>query len=306
MKSNWNWLTTKINQTSEPQQNSAVLRVIGDKSSGKTTYMASLARWPNANSNSPVQSVISINQDGQELINIAQNLLEQGAELEPTRLNADASEVKDYSLSITLKGQFSWKNTQASLKSQLVKLNISCKDYTGEFFTDLLHQTNNPLLTDYLEDCLQATGIMFLVDGTAYRKDAEYASGLDKFFMALDRTDMSEKKRRIALVLTKCEQSELWLNRHKPKFLASARFPQVDKKLKSWMERGGGSFDYFTTSAFGMLGNQYPEPNSTVLVRERSGVHSVIKDPKRWRPFGLVAPIYWLCTGERHRELDKD
>jgi len=95
MKSNWNWLTTKINQTSEPQQNSAVLRVIGDKSSGKTTYMASLARWPNANSNSPVQSVISINQDGQELINIAQNILEQGAELEPTPLNADASEVKD-------------------------------------------------------------------------------------------------------------------------------------------------------------------------------------------------------------------
>ncbi|WYL96218.1 MAG: hypothetical protein HEQ35_22460 [Gloeotrichia echinulata IR180] len=300
-----NWLT-KIKQKSEPHQNNTVLRVIGDRSSGKTTYMASLARWPNANPNSPVQSVISINQDGQDLIDLAQRILEQGAELAPTDLNADPLEVKDYSLSITLKGQFSWNNPQARLKSPLVNLNISCKDYAGEFFTDLLHQTNNPLLTDYLEDCLQATGIMFLIDGTAYRKDAEYASGLDKFCMALDRTDMSEKKRRIALVLTKCEQSELWLNRHKPKFLASARFPQVDKKLKSWMERGGGSFDYFTTSAFGMLGHQYPEPNSTLLTRSRGGVTAVIKDPKRWRPFGLVAPIYWLCTGERHRELDKD
>ena len=124
--------------------------------------------------------------------------------------------------------------------------------------------------------------------------------------MALDRTDIGVSKRRIAFVMSKCEQSELWVNRHKPRELAIMRFPQVHRKLQSWENMGGGQVDYFTTSAFGMLGTRFPEPNSKRLNRDRDGTTSIIKDPKRWRPFGLVAPIYWLCTGDRHKELDKD
>ncbi len=303
------WLTkiqTKAKDLSEAVQSNAVLRVIGDRAAGKTTYMASLARWPNADPSSPVQTVTSINEEGSELVTKAQNILEQGLELEPTRLDASALDVKDYTLSIALKGQFSWKNSQVSLSSQLLTLNISCKDYAGEFFTDLLHQAGNSQLEDYLEDCLQATGIMFLIDGTTYRKDSEYANGLDKFLMAVDRTEMIAAKRRIALVLTKCEQTDLWVNRHQPAYLASARFPQVHRKLQSWQQLGAGNVDYFTTSAFGMLGTRFQEPNSKQLSRSRDGTTSVLKDPKRWRPFGLVAPIYWLCTGDRHKELDKD
>ncbi len=287
-------------------QNNAVLRVIGDRSSGKTTYMASLARWPNADPASPVQAVTPINEEGSELVDQAQTLLEQGLQLEPSNLDASASDVKDYTLSITLKGQFSWKNPRASFNSQLINLVISCKDYSGEFFTDLIHQTSAPRLENYLEDCLQATGIMLLVDGTLFRKDSQYASGVDKFLMALDRTDIGGEKRRIALVLNKCEQTELWVNRYKPAYLASARFPQVHRKLQAWQQLGAGQVDYFTTSAFGMLGTRFQEPNSKQLSQGNNGVASIIKDPKRWKPFGLVAPIYWLCTGERHKELDKD
>lgn len=289
----------------ESLQSNAVLRVIGDRSSGKTTYMASLARWPNADPLSPVQSVIPINEAGEELITKAQNLLEQGLTLEPSNLDTDVLQMKDYSLRITLKAQFSWKNPKATIGSQLVNLNISSKDYAGEFFSDLLHQTGNSQLSDYLDDCLQATGIMFLVDGNSRRKDSEYAAGLDKLLTALDRADINTLTRRISLVLTKCEQSSLWVNCHKPAFLAEACFPQVNRKLQTWQQMGAGSVNYFTTSAFGMLGNKYPEPNMNLLSRGRDGVAAVIKDPRRWRPFGLVAPIYWLCTGERHKELDK-
>lgn len=304
-----NWLTKNritVKGASEALQSNAVLRVIGDRGSGKTSYMASLARWPNADPSSPVQNVTPVNEEGEELIVNAQNLLEQGLELEPSKLSDSAIDVKDYSLSIGLKGQFSWRNPKASAGSDLVTLNISCKDYSGEFFTDLLYQAGNSQLQDYLEDCLQATGIMFLIDGTTHRKDSEYANGLDKFLMALDRTDISAEKRRVALVMTKCEQPELWIKRHEPRELAAARFPQVNRKLQSWQQMGGGSIDYFTTSAFGMLGSRYPEPNSKRINRDRNGTTSVLKDPKRWRPFGLVAPIYWLCTGDRHKELDKD
>lgn len=293
-----NWLSGNKNQTSEPVQSNAVVRIIGDRSSGKTTYMASLAYWPNANPNSPVQSVTPINEDGEELIYIAKDILEQGAELGNTSLINNVLEIKDYSLSITLKDKFSWGRTQ------IVRLNISCKDYSGEFFSDLLNKQSDPMLREYLDDCFQATGIMFLIDGTAYSKDKEYANGLDKLLNELD--NFGRTKRQIAVVLTKCEQSELWINRHSAKDLVSKRFPKVVEKLKYWKDIGGISFDYFTTSAFGMLGNLRQTPNSKLIARRKGGVQSVIKEPKFWRPFGLVAPIYWLCTGNRHKDLDKD
>lgn len=292
------WLKNK-QETSEINDESAVIRVIGDRGSGKTAYMASMAYWPNANPDSPVQSIIPINDEANELVAQAQNILEQGLQLEPTPLYASAMDVKDYTLSITLKDRF------AAFRSGMVKLNISCKDYAGEFFSDLIHKVGDSLLEDYLEDCLEATGILFLLDGTTHRKETEYANGLDKFLMALDRSDMDGKHRRIALVMTKCEQSELWINRHKPEKLAKARFSQVHRKLETWSKSTGGEVSYFTTSAFGMLGNQFPEPNSKKLIRDRNGTSSVIKNPRRWRPFGLVAPIYWLCTGQHHKELAK-
>jgi GTPase SAR1 family protein len=281
------------NQT--PLQSSVVLRVIGDRASGKTTYMASLARWPNADPNSPVQAVTAVDEGGEELISKAQNILEQGLEFEKTKLE-NISQVTDCTLQITLK--------EKKIGSPLFNLNISSKDYSGEFFDDLLHQSQNSQLEEYLEDCLQANGIMFLVDGSSRRKDLEYANGLDKLLLALDRNDITGSKRRIALVLNKCEQSDLWVNRDKPGFLASARFPQVCRKLQAWQQMGGGEIEFFTASAFGMLGNKYPEPNVNLLNRSRGGVRAVIKNPRLWRPFGLVAPIYWLAKGSRHPELD--
>ncbi|MBE9238854.1 GTPase domain-containing protein [Anabaena aphanizomenioides LEGE 00250] len=281
------------NQT--PLQSSVVLRVIGDRASGKTTYMASLARWPNADPNSPVQAVTAVDEGGEDLINKAQNILEQGLQLEPNKLE-NISEVTNCTLQISLK--------EKKIGSPLFNLNISSRDYSGEFFSDLLHQSQNPQLEEYLEDCLQANGIMFLVDGSSRRKDLEYANGLDKLLLALDRNDITGSKRRIALVLNKCEQSDLWVNRDKPGFLASARFPQVCRKLQAWQQMGGGEIEFFTASAFGMLGNKYPEPNVNLLNRSRGGVRAVIKNPKLWRPFGLVAPIYWLAKGSRHPELD--
>lgn len=295
---------TKEKETAaETEQSNAVLRVIGDRSSGKTTYMASLARWPNADPSSPVQTVSPVNKEGEELIAKARDILEQGLELEATDLSASIDDVKDYTLSIRIKQNLSWRKNR--IGSQLLTLNISCKDYAGEFFSDLIQQwENNPILYQYLKDCLQASGLMFLLDGASHRKDAEYANGLDRFLMALDSTKEGIGKRRLALVLTKCEQPELWVNRDRPKYLASARFPQFCQKLESWQQKGSGSVDYFTTSAFGVLGSRFPAPNADLINRGREGTRSVIKDQNHWRPFGLVAPIYWLCTGERHKKLE--
>lgn len=282
------------------------IRVIGDRGSGKTAYMASLAYWPNANPASPVQSITSYGdrEAGAELIAKAQNILEQGMELEPTDLSTDVAAVKDYGLSIVLKEQFSFRSK--NFRPRMVKLNINCKDYAGEFFSDLIYRMGDSILDDYLEDCKIATGILFLVDGTTHRKDAEYARGLEKFLQELDRAELEGKTRRLAFTVSKCEQSQLWISRHQPQELAKRRFPLVQKQLTAWQQMSGGEVDYFTTSAFGTIGNNYPEPNAVKLTKDRNGTTSVIRNPKRWRPFGLVSPLYWLCTGQRHQELDKD
>jgi GTPase SAR1 family protein len=291
----------------EVKQSSSVIRVIGDRASGKTTYMAALARSPNANPNGVVQDITAVNNDGNALISKAQNVLEQGLELEPTDLKPDAENVSDYQLSITLKSQFSAKSLRASLPGSVTKLNISCKDYAGEFFSDLLYQTQDPKLATYLEDCSSATGIMFLLDGSSSRKDSEYAIGIEKFLKTLARSGQSSELNRIALVLTKCELPDLWIKRQDPEKLAQGQFKQVCSKLRSWESTNSSStIGFFTTSAFGVIGSRFKEPNSKQQTRDRGGVTSVLKEPKHWRPFGLVAPIYWLCTGDRHNQLDEE
>ncbi|MGB3512132.1 MAG: hypothetical protein WBA93_23420 [Microcoleaceae cyanobacterium] len=293
-------LKPRISHNLKQENFSGVLRVIGDRAAGKTTYMAALARWPNAAFSSPVELVTPANKDGEYLIKEAQNLIEEGLQIEPTRLANDVLEIKDYSLRIVLK-----KQENLSLSNTILNLDISCKDYSGEFFSDVLQETDSQLLRDYLNDCFPATGIMLMIDGTTHRKDLEYARGVDKLLVALAGAEINSQKRRIALVLTKCELADLWVNRHRPKFLAEARFPTIFKRLESWQDLGVGSVEYFTTSAFGVMGNKYFKPNSQQIYRGRGGVASVLEDSKRWQPFGLVSPIYWICTGKRNLQLDK-
>jgi GTPase SAR1 family protein len=297
-----------LNTSNSPDTpESATIRVVGDRASGKTTYMAALARWPNANPSSPVETVNPFNDDGEKLIEKAQNLLEHGLSLAPTELGQSASQdLPDYGIRIVLKGQFSWRNPKVKAGSQLVNLVINCKDYSGEFFKDLLHRMNDPQLQDYMEDCVNANGILLLLDGNANRKDQDYANSIDKFLIALDRVSLEAGKRRVAMVLTKCEQPELWVNRHKPREMTHMRFPQICRRLDAWQTIGGGQVEYFAASALGMLGSAYPAPNAVKTSCDRGGVAAVLKDPKRWRPFGLVGPIYWLCTGERHKKLEED
>lgn len=294
-------LKPRINQNLKAENHSGVLRVIGDRAAGKTTYMAALARWPNSHVSSPIELVTPANKDGEYLIKQAQNLIEQGLQIEQTRLANDVLEVRDYSLRIVLKKQDSF-----SLSKTVLNLDISCKDYSGEFFSNVLQETDSQLFRDYLNDCFPATGIMLMIDGTTHRKDLEYARGVDQLLVALAGGSILSQKRRIALVLTKCELADLWGNRHRPKFLAEARFPTLFNRLESWQDLRMGNVEYFTTSAFGVIGNKYSRPNSQQIYRGRGGVASILEDSKRWQPFGLISPIYWICTGQRNLQLDRD
>jgi hypothetical protein len=284
------------------------LRVIGARGSGKTAYVAALALWPNANPDSPVQSVEAFTEDGQKLIDNARKILGTGLELEPTSVEQGlkVESYPNYAIRILLKPQFSLSQVSKNGLSYSLEMVVNCKDYPGEFFNDIVHKPGDRILNDYLDDCITASGIVILLDGSTYFKDGEYANSLSKFLLALDRHAAGGMPRRIALAISKCEQPELWVNRHDPKLIAQARFKQVCRKLEGWQSYGNGEVEYFALSAFGTLGKQFPEANAVRISRERDKTSSHLKDPDKWRPFGLVSPIYWLCTGKRHKQLDKD
>ena len=96
------------------------------------------------------------------------------------------------------------------------------------------------------------------------------------------------------------------MNRHKPREILHTRFSQTYRRLNAWQSAGGGQVEYFTVSAFGRLGPGFSTPNVLKISRNQDDGVTVVKNLSRWRPFGLVAPIYWLCTGERHKGLEKD
>lgn len=308
-----NQLKQKIRlNPAEPTIKNAQIRVIGDRASGKTTYMTALAYWPNANPKSPVQSVTATeDSDSKDLIRYARNVLEKGLDLEPSELMDNLDDVKDYGLDILLKDQYSCNPTQ--LGSPPIRLNLKCKDYAGEFFADLIYKTTDPhlknydpKLKDYLEDCISATGILLLFDGTSHRLDKKYAQGLEIFLQQL-KGGQSPLEQRIAFVINKCELHRLWGSRHEPKTLADNRFPYTMETLEKWANGQSKRADYFTVSAFGVLDeNGHPEPNTVTLAKGREGTRAIIRESENWRPFGLVSPIYWLCTSKRHQKLDKD
>ncbi|OCR02014.1 hypothetical protein BCD67_07500 [Oscillatoriales cyanobacterium USR001] len=299
----WRELCKKIEtdeEQSSEQHYSATLRFIGDRIAGKSTYLASLVRWPNSDpSTSPVQTVTPINDDAKELFRAAKNILEQGDSLPPTYY--DCCDQQDYFIQIVLKKQFPSKSFKQTIINQLITMNINCKEYMGELFNYLLDDSSSIFVEEHLQDCLIADGLLLLID-YFNSKDDEYAISLDILIRGITRLEVTPKKRRIAFIFTKCDLPELWLNRTYPRKLASTRFPQVYKRLESLQQLGSYTVDYFTTSSFGMIGTQFLEPNS--IFDYNNQYFSVLKDPKYWKPFGLVSPIFWLCTGNRYHELD--
>lgn len=295
----FNFLKKTQSNLSASSPESTGLRVVGDRASGKTTYMAALSYWPNAKASSPIQAVNPIGDESKELVYMAENILKQGLQLSATPLsqsNSSLLDIPDYSIQLTLKKQFS---------GGLTNIIVNCKDYAGEFFSDLLKNPNDSTLRKYMNDCKEAESILLMIDGTAYSRDSEYANSLDRFLIALDQSG-DPKQRRIAFAISKSEQLELWVNRHRPRFIAEARFEKVCKRLQAWEKMKSGKVDYFAVSAFGTVGNDFPEPNATRLTRTEGGTTSILKYPDNWRPFGLVSPLYWLCTGRRYKQLDED
>lgn len=284
-------------QTPRDIQGSPDIRIIGPRSSGKTAFMAALARWPNAKSDSPILSVSPFGDDAARLINIAQDILEQGMPLAPTRRDDDANNLPLYSLLIELKSAF--------LVGRNVRFQITCRDYAGEVFQELRNGVSTLDFTTYLDDCANSSGLLLLLDGSS-TEDRQYSQALARLQTELaDRLvgrNISLRSYRIAIVFNKAELNHVWIYRHQIDKFVNLKFPKTKATLQEWSRTWGCPVNYFFCSAFGMKGNP-PQPNFKKQSRDSAGTSGVIANPSVWRPFGLVAPIYWLYTGKDDQRL---
>lgn len=276
---------TQITQTK-------TIRVIGDRAAGKTTYITALACLSTDDPDSPVKRVVPIGEATERLVRNAKECLEQKQEISPNDYGDGIEE------SYIFKIEFKERTLPNSYASSL---EIECKDYPGEFFRDLVERKNTVLLERYIKDCVEAegTGILILLDGTA-RRDQYYAECIREFLIQLDRySPKNTQTRRVAVALTKCDMSELWIHRYNPKEKIMARFEALHGKLQN---SNSITLNYFATSAYGMLGNENETSNSKIVRSDDNGTRAVIREPdsRLWRPFGIVEPFYWLYTGKRY------
>ncbi|MFB2968603.1 hypothetical protein ACE1CD_06500 [Aerosakkonema sp. BLCC-F183] len=292
-------------------QGNMEIRMIGDRGAGKTTFLAALVYcWKRTDYyDGPILSVEAFGQASQKLIDKAQDFLEDGR---PT----PASDLYDsenpdrlpplYNFYVNLKAKL-FAHPLAWILKKPIKLTVACREYPGELFSELreLLAPQKPILNQYLDDCAKASGLMLLIDGTS-RLDKDYAETLKILLKELNlrwannRNNM--KLTRIAVVFSKGEQDDVWVRRDNLVTFTDLNFPKTKAILQDWCQSKNCAINYFTCSAFGMM-NDPPEANVREVKSDRGGTYGVINRKDFWKPFGLVAPIYWLHTGKDNRQL---
>ena len=281
------------------------IRIIGDRGAGKTTFMTALSSLSQKNNEIPFE-VLPQNQESQELLYDMKNILMQGLSLEPTN-PAKLEEIPFYSFRISLQPSL-FIQPLAAIRGKTIEMDISFKEYPGELFNDLRHnRQNRKLYGDYLDDCATVSKLLLLIDGTN-RDDKGYKEIFinlsEEIANRLENKKEILNKYRIAVVISKCEEPLLWTHRHKAQELMSLKFWETQKAFQRWSQSWGCKMAYFTCSSFGVMGEP-PRANFKFIYTNDRGSIGVINNPQRWKPFGLLAPIYWLHTGKRDSRLQK-
>jgi hypothetical protein len=266
------------------------IRVIGPRTSGKTTYLAALAYWPdgrgkiNKNSYFKIQP---IGDDTKKLVDNAENIISQGAALEATTVKGGIDEMPIYSFFIEVSLRFQSKKT----------INLTVRDYPGEIFDDLLEST--AVHQPFIDECLMADveGCLILISEWQKGQDKFYRRVFEQFINLMEIQGRSDNL-RLAIVMSKCERGELWPGRIEPDTdLFEQHFPETKQLLQSKIS--AKNLEFFALSTFGVLRRNDPRPNR---VNDENNIRkAALRKPDNWQPYGMIAPIYWLSTGKKMR-----
>jgi hypothetical protein len=269
--------------------------VIGPRSSGKTTYLAALAYWPERRLRGKQKSAFVIERnDGLEanakIIEKAKERILEGSSFEPTTLLGEVDELASYVFGIKVK-RFLRKPTL---------INLVAVDFPGEIFNELVSGGTNPLHEEFIEKCLRkdVKGLLVLLPAWEKGSDSFYEQMVRKFIGLVDSYGRIEDL-RLAVAMSKCERGEIWSGRLEPETdLFNMYLPETTAVLRNKMPKK--NLEFFAISTFGVLSRNNPRPNRVDQVGQEGG-NSVLLETGAWRPYGMIAPLYWLSTGKSLR-----
>jgi GTPase SAR1 family protein len=272
--------------------------LFGDRCSGKTTYLTSLLT-PKHHQKHNIYQINAINHNAINLISNAQDIITSGLPLEATRLQGIDNLLNYHSIftfqSNSLRHDF-WGTILSGLndsKNQTIDINF--KEYCGEFWESLNIPNRPSVIDDYIDELCQNNGLIFFVDSTNINAQ-EYAEIIKRLRQEisyrLNNHIQILQKFKIAVIISKCEQPQLWANRHNPEKIIN-KFTNIKNSFQQWSNAWNCPLAYFACSSFGVMGNP-PRPNA----KYSPGVIDVLANPQQWQPWGLMAPIYWLSTGK--------
>ena len=144
---------------------------------------------------------------------------------------------------------------------------------------------------------INSNGILLLMNPLNYRQEKMYADVLEKVLEKSKEIDHDQQTHLLALVMNNCESPGIWLARDTPERLIKTRFPSAKRILDIFEREGyGKNIGCFSVSVFGVTGSP-PQPNTIRITRKKS-IKSIIRDPERWEPFGVLDPIYWFLSNK--------
>jgi len=288
----------------------AEISIIGPRASGKTTFLTCLVGYQKLVSEISGLKITPF-RNARKLEEHFEILLGNQRRVPPTSLKSSFEDEPYYELEIKI----------PAFKG-LIKTNISLdvKDIGGELF-DALEKGKS--LSNYLESlCETPAWMVVLTDWEPGEDDRMYRS-LQRLLDQLSYKNESQtqnNKLRLAMVINKCERGELWPCRYEPEQdLFKVRLPQTTRLLKDYfnptkllkdyfnyanlIERFKPRLKFFACSSFGVMDDRTnsfnPRPNYYLSEAGQSSEYgAVVRDKYKWKPFGLLNPIYWLATGK--------
>lgn len=281
---------------------SGEIRIIGPRNSGKTTYLSALATRHELGLEKPLRAIEPLNEETVDLRYRAENILKEGLRLEPTMV-LDPYSLPHYLFRIEIIPSF-WRNPIRWLLGQNIRFSLSCKDFAGEFISELRDPHSSSYTEHFIDDCAFSSGLLIMIDSTdpSYL-DKEYALALSTLCRELTfrvRRGGRKVNYRIAIVFSKADQNKIWRHRKKLDRFVETHFPHTKAVFQGWSKDGYCVVKYFACSAFGMM-DKPPRPN--VVDGFSDGNCGVLANAAVWQPFGLVGALYWLSTGKADTRL---
>jgi hypothetical protein len=263
--------------------------IIGPRSSGKTTYLAGLAYWPDKQRKSKRSSLFTIQAIGDDAKTLkakAEDIICQGASLPPTDIGGGIYKAPLYQFQIQFK----------HFLKKLDEISLFVRDYPGEIFEGLASGVPNPLHEEFIQKSLMkdVEGCLIFLPEWTNGIDDSYSKILERFTELMDREGRLNNL-RLAVAMSKCERGELWPGRLEPEIdIFDVHLPKTKETLRAKIPRH--NLQFYTVSTFGVLRRNDPRPNR-IDIAGKGGRHAVLREPSRWRPYNMLAPLYWLSKG---------